>query len=429
MSTLGIINSDLTIRQNIESTLKMNFRNKELLFLVQEDEILEFIKYALPELIVINFSDPAIKIDKIIDQISDDKWILNFGIIGIFDITKDKEETLLEKYKGINVITMLDSFCIRSHLAKSIEIIEQNYQIIFQREFTKTFLQGVSGSFTLDNDLLSVPLYAGIGATIMSQRGLINSDSKMHLQLALIELIVNAIEHGNCNISYEEKSKTLETGITSAEMIAEKCKDPEIQAKKVFLGWEIKPNKSIFIIRDQGGGFDIKEYIKKMKTQDDFSLHGRGIKMAVKLSHNIKYNAKGNQVSLTMNHDTTFEYGVPAGFTKEEVIIVKEGDVIIKEGDPSDCLYYISSGTYDVIHNKICVGTLSPQDIFMGEMSFLLNQRRSATIKATSAGKLVLLPQKNFINIIREFPHYGIFLSKLLAKRLVRTNEQVATSH
>jgi len=429
MSTLGIINSDPEIRQSIESTVKQSIGfNKELLFLVNEDEILEFLKYALPELVVVNFSDPKIKINHIMNHIQDDKWILNFGIIGIFNPVDDNEADLFNKYKAINVLAMLDTFLVRSHLVKSIEIIEQNYQIIFQREFIKTFLNRSSGSFIIDNDLRAVPLYAGIGATILSQRGLINPDNKMLLQLALIELLINAIEHGSCGISYEEKSKSMEAGITSADLITEKCKDPAINKKTVFFGWDIKPEKSTFTIRDQGKGFDVKTYLEKVKNQSKYSLNGRGIKMAAKLSHKLIYNTKGNQVSLILNHDTSIEYEVPVGFTKEQIIVVKKGDEIIREGDPSDSLYYISSGTYEVLHNGKCVGTLSPQDIFMGEMSFLLNQRRSATIRATSAGKLVLLPQKNFINIIREYPHYGIFLSKLLAKRLVRSNEQVATS-
>jgi len=429
MSTLGIINSDLQIKKNIESIFKQNpDNNKDLLFMEKENEILEFIKYALPELVIINFSDPVINISEIIHQIQNDKWILNFGIIGIYNNARDKEEELLKKYKSINVLVMLDSCLIRSHLVKSIECIEQNYQIIFQREFSKTFLEGASGSFTIDNDLQAVPLYAGIGATILSQRGLINPDRKMHLQLALIELIMNAIEHGSCGISYEEKTAALESGTTSVDLIAEKCKDPKIRAKKVFFSWDIKPEKSTFIIRDQGNGFDVNAYVSKVKTQSNYSLHGRGIKMAAKLFKKLKYNAKGNQVALIVDHETSVEYEVPVGFIQEKVIPVKKGDVIIREGDPSDCLYYISSGTYEVLHNDKCVGTLSTQDIFLGEMSFLLDQRRSATIRATSAGKLIHLTQKTFVNIIREHPHYGVFLSKLLAKRLVRSNIQVAGS-
>jgi CRP-like cAMP-binding protein len=148
--------------------------------------------------------------------------------------------------------------------------------------------------------------------------------------------------------------------------------------------------------------------------------------MAASLSQELKYNTKGNQVALIIKHDISVEHEVPVGFSKEQIVSVKRGDTVLREGEPSDYLYYISSGTYEVYHNDKPVGTLSPQDIFMGEMSFLLNQRRSATIKAVSPGKLILLTQKNFINVIREYPHYGIFLSKLLAKRLVRSNEQTA---
>jgi CRP-like cAMP-binding protein len=148
--------------------------------------------------------------------------------------------------------------------------------------------------------------------------------------------------------------------------------------------------------------------------------------MAASLSHKLRYNEKGNKVELIINNDISVEHEVPIGFSREKIVNVKKGDIILKEGEPSNYLYYISSGTYEVLYNDCPVGTLSPQDIFMGEMSFLLDQRRSATIKATSAGKLILLTQKTFINVIRKYPHYGIFLAKLIARRLVRSNEQNA---
>ena len=428
MSILGIINSDPEVHKNIEIAFQqVPNHDYDLHFLVKEKEILEFLNYALPELVVINFSDPRINIDGIISHIQNDKWILNFGIIGLFSRKSDKEENLLKMYKEANVLTFLDSSRLSTHLVKNIQIIEQNYQIIFQREFTKTLLEGgVSGSFIIDNDILAVPLYSGIGATILAQRGLINPDGKMHLQLALTELIINAIEHGNCGISYEEKTKALTQGLSPIELIEEKCKNPAIKAKKVTFNWEIKPEKSIFLIHDEGNGFDVKAHIEKMSKQDKSSLHGRGIRIAATYSNELKYNTKGNQVGLVIKNEVPMEHEVPVGFSQVQVTKVKKGDIVIREGEPSDYLYYISSGTFEVLHNNKPVGSLSAQDIFMGEMSFLLNQRRSATIRATSAGKLILLTHKTFMNVIREYPHYGIFLSKLLAKRLVRSNEQTA---
>jgi CRP-like cAMP-binding protein len=425
MSIIGVVNSDPEIKESIDFAFRLK-SEYEIKYLIEEGAILDFLNYEIPDIIIINFSDPAIKISQIVSHMQNDKWILNFGIIGLYSHKRDKEEDLLKKYKAVNVLTLLDNYRIRTHLVKSLQIIEENYQIIFQREFTRNLLDGASGGFTIDNDLLAVPLYAAVGATILAQRGLINPDSKMYLQLALGELIVNAIEHGNCGISYDEKTQALNRGLSVVDLIAEKCEDPAIMAKKVDFQWEIQKDRSIFIIRDEGAGFDVKAHLQKIAKQDQMSLHGRGIKLAAMFAHEIKYNSAGNRVALILRHDLSVEHEIPLGFSKEQILLVKPGEIIIREGEPSDNLYYISSGKYSVFHNQKQVGSLSPQDIFMGEMSFLLSQKRSASIRADTQGKLILLPRKNFINVIREYPHYGIFLSKLLAKRLVRSNDQNA---
>jgi anti-sigma regulatory factor (Ser/Thr protein kinase) len=427
MGFLGIVNSDGEVKKNLELVFKQDSTvSYDLRFLSEEEEILDFLSYDLPEIVIINFSDPSIDIDGIVSHIRDDKRILNFGILGIFTGDKDKEEALLKKYKTINVLAMLDTYRLRSHIIKNIQIIEQNYQIIFQREFSRNLLDGASGSFVIDNDILAVPLYAGIGATILAQRGLINPDNKMHLQLALGELIVNAVEHGNCGITYEEKTEAMENGLSVVDLVALKTKDPAIRAKKVEFLWDIQPDKTIFTIRDEGAGFDVKAYLRKIAAQNTMSLHGRGIRMASVLSTELKYNEKGNQVMLILKHDTAVEHEIPVGFSHEQVVNVKKGDIVLREDEPSDYLYYIISGNYSVFHNLKQVGSLSAQDIFMGEIAFLLNQRRSASVRAESPGKLVLLTRKTLVNIIREYPHYGIFLSKLMARRLVRSNDQNA---
>jgi anti-sigma regulatory factor (Ser/Thr protein kinase) len=427
MGVLGVINSDPEIKGLIETSLRASIRSKyDSKFFLGKEEIREFLAYDLPELVLINFSDPGIDIDWLISLIRDDKWILNFGILGLYSADHDTEEDLLKRCKDINVLAMLDYQRIRSHLVKSLYIIEQNYQLIFQREFSRNLLDGASGSFTIENDILAIPIYAGIGATILAQRGLINPDNKMHLQLALGELIVNAVEHGNCGITYEEKTMGMENGFSVVELVAQRCKDPLIRNKKVEFLWDIHPEESIFVIRDEGKGFDVRAYLQKISVQDKMSLHGRGIRMASALSTELKYNTKGNQVTLVLKHDTLVEQEIPAGFSREQVVNVKKGDIVLREDEPSDYLYYIVSGKYSVFHNLKQVGTLSPQDIFMGEIAFLLNQRRSASVRAESKGKLILLTRKTFISIIREYPHYGIFLSKLLAKRLVRSNDQNA---
>ena len=108
---------------------------------------------------------------------------------------------------------------------------------------------------------------------------------------------------------------------------------------------------------------------------------------------------------------------------------MKAGDTLMRSGEFGDCIYYISSGKYTVYHRDNPVGRITPTDIFMGEMAFLLNNARSATVIADTPGQVIKIPRKSFIEVVKNYPQYSIFLSKILAQKLVRSNESVAAEH
>jgi CRP-like cAMP-binding protein len=57
-------------------------------------------------------------------------------------------------------------------------------------------------------------------------------------------------------------------------------------------------------------------------------------------------------------------------------------------------------------------------------MSFLLNNKRSATVIAAKPSKVLIIPKKSFIKIIKQYPNYLVLISRLLAHRLARANVQ-----
>lgn len=429
MSLIGVISADVSINSVIRDEFnRLNIGDYTLQVLADEKRILEFLNFDLPEIVIINFSDKSINLDSILEQIMEDSWLHNFGIVGIYNHEEMDEEALLKKHIGLNILALLDPFRLRSHIVKCIKIIEMNRQIIFHRELSDKLVDKITGSFSIENDILAVSVYASIAATLLSQRGHVDPNAKMHLQLCLSELIVNAIEHGNCGITFDEKTKALDAGKSVVELVEEKTLDPVINDKRVYFEWEIDEDYTKFLITDEGNGFDVKGLKVKIEEEGPMALHGRGIKMARMFAHKLYYNNKGNMVVIIIKHNQRVLRHAPAGFKGEEVISQFKGDVIFEEGESSDFIYYISSGKYNVYHNDKMVGRISPEDIFMGEMSFLLNNRRSATVKAESDGKLIKISRKAFVTVIKDFPHYGIFLSKLLARKLVKANSLNAVS-
>ncbi len=423
---IGVLSSDIGLNLEIEKELS-RFASMDMIgFYSETEHAIEFLNYEMPEIAIINFSDQALDRRHIIEQVTADTWLHDFGIIGIFDRGMDEEKKLADSLKRLNMLNLFERGRIFGNLAKTIDIIKENRQVISQRDISDKFTDKVSGSLAIDNDVLAVPSYVNLLAICLSSRGFADEEVKTNFTIALSELILNGIEHGNCKISYDEKKAFLDQGRGIFELVAEKCKDPHVSAKRVTLEYEILPERSTFRVRDQGDGFDVRNYLASRATRDATALLGRGIMMARGFAKSLSYNSKGNEATLIIEHRPT-DMASPQGFKEEEAVRFKKGDIVFREDEASTFVYYILSGRFNVFHKKQHVGLITPADIFMGEMSFLLDNRRSATVRAEEDGKLIRISKKSFIKVIKRYPHYGIFLSRLIAQKLARTN--AATAH
>ncbi|QEN05576.1 cyclic nucleotide-binding domain-containing protein [Thiospirochaeta perfilievii] len=422
MGSIGFINSDKELKSRVEELFEVN-EYYEIVSMDNRHDISDFLDYELSEILIINFSDVSRSlIDTVVKKLKEDSWLHSFGIIGVYD-DDDEEEELLDRYSDLNIMVMMSQRRLKSHLIKSLDIISRERHIIFQKVLIDNLVENASGTFLIESDVFIASIYASIITTALSQRGVIAKDKKMFMQLVLSEMIVNAIEHGNCGITYEEKSEFLEKGLNIVDLIAKKCEDPAIARKRVYFEWAVNNQETVFVIRDEGSGFDVNKLKSKIEEEGALALHGRGIKMAVKLAKEIRYNKKGNRLKLVFENDETVHKETPGGFDTEEVLTLNKGDVVFREDELGDFLYYIIAGTYNVYVEEVLVGRITPSDVFMGEMSFLMQNHRSATVIANCPGKILKISRNSYINAIKKYPHYAILLSKLLAKKLVRAND------
>lgn len=113
--------------------------------------------------------------------------------------------------------------------------------------------------------------------------------------LGLTELVINAIEHGNLGITYEEKSVLLNDNSWKVE-IEDRYNNEKYKDRVAALIFEKKPGEIVLTIKDEGDGFDSTRFID-MSTDRVYDSHGRGIAMASMISFDsVDYNEKGNEV-------------------------------------------------------------------------------------------------------------------------------------
>jgi len=123
--------------------------------------------------------------------------------------------------------------------------------------------------------------------------------------VGLLELMVNGIEHGNLEISFDEKGKLLEQGLWHSE-IDRRLSLPKFQDRIANIEFSRNSEKIEFLITDEGSGFDVENYLVEKQKEDGISdlqhFHGRGIRLARKVCFDeLEYLGQGNQVKATIH--------------------------------------------------------------------------------------------------------------------------------
>jgi CheY-like chemotaxis protein/anti-sigma regulatory factor (Ser/Thr protein kinase) len=118
----------------------------------------------------------------------------------------------------------------------------------------------------------------------------------------LSELLINAVEHGNLGIGFEEKTRLFNSGQWHGE-IERRLRLPEFVNKKVTVALDVSDEEIRFTIKDEGKGFDSDRYLQ-VDAERAANTHGRGIAMARMLSFDkVEYSQGGTTVLAAVKID------------------------------------------------------------------------------------------------------------------------------
>lgn len=119
------------------------------------------------------------------------------------------------------------------------------------------------------------------------------------LSVALREIIVNAIEHGNLNITHGEKSQALDEG-RLIELFRERLHDPRFRNRCVTVTCRVTRQQAAYVITDEGDGFDFAKLANLGQTEIERAdkAHGRGIFLTRQFFDSVEYEPPGNRVRL-----------------------------------------------------------------------------------------------------------------------------------
>lgn len=306
-------------------------------FFDSTDALDEYVRANACELMLLDLTDSALAGERYLDSIQNDA---RYRLCGVLAVVSDEGARMaLEMEVRPCLLLSMNEREFLHNCTRLFKIIKQNIQFVFNRFIQSELRVREVGSFTCDNDAGDIIIYTNLLVTYLGNTRRIDFEGRFLLQTALMEMLLNALEHGNCNINYDAKSKWLETGNDMLALIAERNKDPAIARKKITISYEICAEETHFGIKDEGDGFDWREMLKK---DIEPGLHGMGIKMTEKMVKRLSYNDKGNEVFFSTENAAGSDFLVMRDF---ELLHFAPGETVKAFDAADDTVYFFVNGT------------------------------------------------------------------------------------
>jgi CheY-like chemotaxis protein/anti-sigma regulatory factor (Ser/Thr protein kinase) len=174
-----------------------------------------------------------------------------------------------------SVLSLADSHCRRQHLRQRLTRMESH--------------------FALENDRALIPPLVAELTENLTFMGLCDETESLRVTVALGEALDNAMIHGNLEISSDERDRDEKS---YHQLIAQRREQTPWSNRLVYVTAKESRTEAIYVIRDEGPGFDRSRQPDPHDPHNLEQMTNRGLLLIQSFMDEVSHNAKGNEITL-----------------------------------------------------------------------------------------------------------------------------------
>ena len=153
--------------------------------------------------------------------------------------------------------------------------------------------------YELENDPLLIPPLVQQVEQAARELGVVDDTDAVRLAKGLAEALLNAMYHGNLELSDEQTGLAAEEGSTSPSIVARRREQPPYRDRRVHFRATLSRREVQVVIRDDGPGFDVAR-LPDVSADPSYlaSEGGRGLVLIDMFMDEVRFNAAGNEIAL-----------------------------------------------------------------------------------------------------------------------------------
>lgn len=156
--------------------------------------------------------------------------------------------------------------------------------------------------FVLDNDPALVPAVLGHLEQVASLLHPRDRTDRIRVGIALHEALLNAIQHGNLELSSDLRQEDEEAFRDLGE---ERRRQPPYRDRRVHFRATLSRSEAVYVVEDEGPGFDPGTVTVPTDPANLERIGGRGLMLIRTFMDEVEHNEKGNRITLRKRYPTT----------------------------------------------------------------------------------------------------------------------------
>jgi CheY-like chemotaxis protein len=170
-------------------------------------------------------------------------------------------------------------------------------------------LTATESHFVLDNDISKVPALVSHIEQSLARMRLCDETGRIQVAVALREALVNAIFHGNLEVS---SSLLEEANDAFTQLVEQRRRETPYRDRNVYVFARETRLEATYVVRDEGSGFDPSTLPDPTDLANLEKPSGRGLMLIRTFMDEVRHNAKGNEIHMVMRKRLPGEDG-PSG--------------------------------------------------------------------------------------------------------------------
>ena len=211
-------------------------------------------------------------------------------------VTTPKNEQLAIKAQRSLGAAIVTPQLINDELNQSIDSVFESSSEARNSHRVMNCLTRWDGNFVLENDRRLIPPLVNFLQDSTRKMGLlVETGAEMKLGVALEEALLNSIYHGNLEVSSDLREQD---DACFYDLVEQRCHQEPYRDRRVRVDVSLSREKAVFIIRDDGPGFDVSTVADPTAAENVEREFGRGMLLMRKFMDEVEYNDVGNEVRM-----------------------------------------------------------------------------------------------------------------------------------